>query len=98
MNYSSLNAVAQLLAPLLFADEEFLEEPELGSVVIPVEPSSTAKRKAQSLRKLESFPVQSFRTLLTNLSTICQNRVQSKLEGVSVSFSKLTSPTPWRLL
>ncbi len=84
----------QLLAPLLFADEEFLEEPKLGSVVIPVEPSLIAKRKAQTKRNSESFPVQSFRTLLTNLSTICQNRVQPKLEGVSLSFSKLTSPTP----
>jgi hypothetical protein len=50
--------------------------------------------ETESLKKrtLEKFQVQSFRTLVTNLSTIAKNRVQPKLAGVSVSFD-LTTPT-----
>lgn len=84
----------QRLAPLLFEDEEWLGTQESGSVVVKVLPSTPAQRKASTLRTSEKFPVQSFRTLLTNLSTIAKNRVQPKLSGVSVSFDKLTMPTP----
>jgi hypothetical protein len=84
----------QRLAPLLFDDEEWLDTQESGSVVVKVLPSTPAQRKASTLRTSEKFPVQSFRTLLTNLSTIAKNRVQPKLSGVSVSFDKLTMPTP----
>jgi transposase len=84
----------QRLAPLLFEDEEWLAQKESGSVVVPVKLSTSAQRKASTQRTSEKFPVQSFRTLLTNLSTIAKNRVQPKLEGISVSFDKLTTPTP----
>ncbi|HEY9744118.1 MAG TPA: IS1634 family transposase [Coleofasciculaceae cyanobacterium] len=84
----------QRLAPLLFEDEEWLAPQESGSVVVPVKLSTPAQRKASTQRTSEKFPVQSFRTLLTNLSTIAKNRVQPKLEGISVSFDKLTTPTP----
>lgn len=84
----------QRLAPLLFEDEEWLDPWESGSVVVPVKSSTPAKRKASTKRTSEGFPVQSFRTLLTNLSTIAKNRVPPKLAGVSVSFDKLTMPTP----
>jgi len=84
----------QRLAPLLFEDEEWLAQKESGSVVVPVKLSTPAQRKASTQRTSEKFPVQSFRTLLTNLSTIAKNRVQPKLEGISVSFDKLTTPTP----
>ncbi|MEG4440965.1 hypothetical protein QUB47_06020 [Microcoleus sp. AT9_B5] len=50
-------------------------------------------RKASTKHTLEKFSVQSFRTLLTNLSTIAKNRVQPRLAGVSVSFD-LTAATP----
>lgn len=83
----------QRLAPLLFSDEEWLESSESGSVVVPVKSDTSAKLKAATKRTQERFPVQSFRTLLTNLSTIAKNRVQPKLTGVSVSFDKLTTPS-----
>jgi len=92
----------QRLAPLLSEDEEWLEPWESGSVVVPVKSSTPAKGKASTKRTSEDFLVQSFQTLLTNLSTIAKNRVQPKLGGVSVSFD-LTMPTPlqqraWDLL
>jgi hypothetical protein len=81
------------LAPLLFEEEEWLEPLEPTSVVVPNKSETPARRKASTKRNSECFPVQSFRTLLTNLATITKNRVQPKLEGVSVSFDKLTIPS-----
>ncbi len=81
------------LAPLLFQHDEWLDPWESGSVVVQVLSAPPAKRKASTKRTLEKFPVQSFRTLLTNLSTIAKNRVQPKLAGVSASFDQ-TTPTP----
>ena len=70
-----------------------LDASESGSVVVQVLSVTRAKRKASTKHTLEKFPVQSFRTLVTNLSTIAKNRVQPKLAGISVSF-ELTTPTP----
>ena len=84
----------QKLAPLLFEEEEWLEPVEPNSVVVPNKSKTPAKRKASTQRNSDNFPVQSFRTLLTNLATITKNRVQPKLGGVSVSFDKLTIPSP----
>ena len=81
------------LAPLLFEDDEWLDPWECDSVVVQVLSATLAKRKASIKRTLEKFPVQSFRTLVTHLSTIAKNRVQPKLAGVSVSFD-LTMPNP----
>ena len=84
----------QRLAPLLFEEEEWLEPCEPNSVVVPNKSETPARRKASTKRNSECFSVQSFRTLLTNLATITKNRVQPKLGSVSVSFDKLTIPSP----
>jgi len=62
-------------------------------VVVPVKSETPAKRKAATKPTSEPFPLQSFRTLLTNLATMTKNRVPPKLGGVSVSFDKLTTVT-----
>jgi hypothetical protein len=62
-------------------------------VVVPVKSETPAKLKAATKPTSERFPLQSFRTLLTNLATMNKNRVQPKLGGVSVSFDKLTTAT-----
>ena len=82
------------LAPLLFEEEDWLEPFEPMEVVVPNKSQTPAKQKASTQHTWENFPVQSFRTLLTNLATITKNRVQPKLGGVSVSFDKLTIPSP----
>jgi transposase len=84
----------QKLAPLLFENEELSVVGKEDSVVIPVERQTARQRKAQRKRTLDDFPVHSFRTLLTDLATIVKNRVQPKLPGVSLSFDKITNPTP----
>ena len=80
------------LALLLFEDDEWLDPWESGSVVVQVLSATPATLQASTKRTLEKFPVQSFRTLVTHLSTIAKNPVQPKLAGVSVSFD-LTTPT-----
>jgi hypothetical protein len=84
----------QKLVPLLFENEELSVVGKEDSVVIPVERQAARQRKAQRKRTLDDFPVHSFRTLLTDLATIVKNRVQPKLPGVSLSFDKITNPTP----
>src|SRR6476469_10795803 len=81
------------LAPLFFEDDERLDPWESGSVVVQVLSATPAKQKASTKRTLEKFPVQTFRMLMTNLSTIAKNLVQPKLAAASVSFD-LTTPTP----
>lgn len=81
------------LALLLFEEEESLEPLESPSVVVPNKSQTPRRRKASTKRNSECFPVQSFRTLLTNLATITKNQVPPKLGGVSVSFDKLTIPS-----
>jgi hypothetical protein len=81
------------LAPLLFEDDQWLDLWEFGSVVVQVLSATPATLQASTKRTLEKFPVLSFRTLVTNLSTIAKNRVQPKLAAASVSFD-LTTATP----
>jgi transposase len=84
----------QRLAPLLFENEELSVVGKEDSVVVPVERQAARQRKAQRKRTLDDLPVHSFRTLLADLATIVKNRVQPKLPGVSLSFDKITNPTP----
>lgn len=57
------------LAPLLFEDDEWLDPWEPGSVVVQVSSATPATLQALTKRTLEKLPVQSFRMLVTNLST-----------------------------
>ena len=77
------------LAPLLFRDEAPPERPD----PVAVAPRSEgARRKQQSKRTAEGWPVHSFRTLLANLATIVTNRV---IAGEArESFVLMTAPTP----
>lgn len=80
----------QELAPLLFQDAD----PAAGaaqrpSVVGPAQRSEAATRKVQRRHTEEGFPTQSFPSLLRNLATLSQNRVN--LAGVT--FDQVTAPT-----
>ncbi|WP_293059752.1 MULTISPECIES: hypothetical protein [unclassified Moorena] len=52
-------------------------------------PLSKARRKKTS----ENLPVHSFSTLMADLGTITLNTITAKLEGNSLTFSKVTQPT-----
>lgn len=85
----------EALAPLLFEDEDLdRAAAQKVSVVAPAEPSPTARDKAKKKRNRENFPVHSFRTLLSDLGTLCHNTVRMTLGGEVFTFRKFTQPTP----
>jgi hypothetical protein len=82
-----------LLRPLLFDDEQL---PDLRAVRDPVKPaalSASAKRKKVTHRTTDELPVQSFRTLLNQLSTRCRNRCRVKGQTDDLTFSQNTVAT-----
>jgi hypothetical protein len=86
----------QALAPVLFDDED----PQAGgalrrSVVAPAQRSPAAQAKALNKRTADGNPVHSFQTLLSDLATICQNRIQPDVPGAG-TFEKMTQPTAFQ--
>jgi hypothetical protein len=82
-----------LLRPLLFDDEQL---PDLRAVRDPVKPaalSSSTTRKKATHRTIDERPVQSFRTLLDQLSTRCRNRCRVKGQADDLTFSQNTVAT-----
>jgi len=79
------------LKPLLFDDHERESvEATRSSVVEPAPRSQAAKQKDYGKRTDDNYPVQSFRSLLKDLGTMCRNYAKAQ----SVEFSILTTPTP----
>jgi transposase len=85
----------QRLAPLLFDDER----PEEGaaaraSVVSPACRSESAETKAQTKRTEDALPAHSFRTLLSDLSTLTRNLCTQAALGEEHPVRMLSEPTP----
>jgi len=83
-----------LLRPLLFDDEQLPDLRALRDPVKPATPSASAKRKKGTHRTVDELPVQSFRTLIDQLSTRCRNWCQVKGQADGVGFEQLTKATP----
>jgi len=84
----------QALAPLLFDDDDQQGAAAArSSIVKPARVSDRARRKAATRLTDDSLPVHSFQTLLKDLATIVNNRVQPSLAGAE-PFNCLTKPTP----
>ena len=83
----------QLLAPLLFDDDD---KPQAAaartSIVVPAQRSSKAKRKASTKLNSDGLKVHSFQTLLADLATIVQNKIQPTDKTIA-AFDMLTQPT-----
>jgi len=82
----------QKLSSVLFEEED---QPQRSSPVAPAPRSEKARRKEQTKRTQEGWPVHSFRTLLRDLATVTQNTIEISLDQ-SPSFKKLTDPTPFQ--
>lgn len=81
----------QLLAPLLFAeDDPQAAQAQRQSVVTPTHRSPRAQRKAQRKRTDEGLPAHSFPSLLKDLATIAKNQVQMGDRLLEM----ITTPTP----
>ena len=84
----------QALAPILFDDEDREEaNSQRPSVVAPAQRSASARRKARRKRNDNDEPVHSFQTLLTDLATICKDRIKPNLPDDAPLFDKVTVPT-----
>ena len=88
--YLVQRTMQQAWAPLLFVDEA---PPERPDPVAAAPRSAGAKRKDQTKRTAEGFPVHSFRTLLQELGTVVKNRVIPRGVGPAAAFDLLTQPT-----
>lgn len=64
-----------------------------ASVVEKAPRSDSAIRKIKRKQTLEELPVHSFQSLLSDLATVVNNRIQPRLETAS-AFDKVTQPTP----
>ena len=79
------------LAPLLFQDDDPAgAEAERRSVVAPARRSPRARRKAETKRTDDGFPVHSLETLLGDLATLTNNRMRFG----RATFHQVARPTP----
>ena len=83
----------QKLAPIIFDDHEKVQaESARQCIVEPACRSDAANEKAKTKRTSDDFPVHSFRTLLTDMATICVNYIKPKIPSLA-AFKMLTTPT-----
>ena len=81
------------LAPLLFDDDDKAAAEKLrASVVAPAQRSASTQAKVHSKRTQDDLPIHSFQTLLSDLATIVNNRVQPK-DASLPAFDIITTPT-----
>jgi transposase len=84
----------QLLAPILFDDDEKLQsQAARASIVAPAQRSEAAQLKALTKLNRDGMKVHSFQTLLGDLATIVKNKIQPT-DGNIAAFDMLTQPTP----
>ena len=65
----------QLLAPLMFVDEDKVSAESRDSIVSPARRSESAKRKDATRRNEAGVPLSSFRDILASLSAITRSTV-----------------------
>jgi transposase len=83
----------QALAPILFHDNDKpAAAAKRADPVAPAQRSDQALAKAARKRTEDDYPVHSFTSLLTDLATICANRIQPTHD--LPAFTKTTTPTP----
>ena len=85
----------QLLAPLMFVDEDKVSAESRDSIVSPARRSESAKRKDATRRNEADVPLSSFRDILESLSAITRSTViiAGHPKG---RFSATSRPTPYQ--
>lgn len=86
----------EALAPLLFQDEEVVEDRKSRDPVAPAKPSQSVQLKKASRTSSDGLPVQSFQTLMMELGTRCKNLCRIKSDPKGPTFTQLTQPTPFQ--
>jgi hypothetical protein len=81
------------LAPLLYADEELVTLPGRRDPVLPAEASASARVKKATHQTPDGLPLQSWRSLLASLATLCRNTCRIKDDPSGPSFTVHTEPS-----
>ena len=84
----------QAWASLLFADEHLAKHRVQRDPVAPAQPTMEVQAKKAARQTEGGHPVQSFRTLLTELGTQCRNTCEFGATESGVDYVKLTDSTP----
>ena len=84
----------RVLAPILFEDEELVEERKRRDPIAPAKPSKSCERKKAAHRTVDGLPVHSFDTLMAELAT--RGRVTYKLQSreLSLAYNQVPELTP----
>jgi transposase len=80
--------------PLLFEDEELVEDRQRRDPVRPARSSESARQKKITHRTPEGLPVQSFRTLLAHLGTRCRSTCVVTGDPLQRTFHQVTEADP----
>ena len=92
----------QVLAPLLFADEELNNERKTRDPVLTAQPSSSAKTKRATHTTPDGMAVHSFKTLLEEMAKRTRNTCTVKSmdakseKDPATTFVQITPPTPFQ--
>ena len=81
-------------APLLFADEDLVEDRVTRDPVAPAEASESATIKKKTRRTAEGWEVHSFRTLLAELGKRCRNHCLITCDEPEATFTQITDRSP----
>lgn len=82
------------LASILFEDEEIDLLRSTRDPVRPAVPSASVLDKKNARQTEDGLPIQSFPTLLANMSTRCRNRCRLSSDPTAPVVNLLTDPTP----
>ena len=83
------------LAPMLFEDEQLLEDRKRRDPILPAQPSSSAQEKKHQRQPADALPVHSFETLMAELAARARVTYGPKSEDEqSVTFKQVPPPTP----
>jgi transposase len=80
----------QAWEPLLFEDEELVEDRNRRDPVAPAKASASARLKKKTHLTPDGLPVQSFRTLLAHLGTRCRNTCVVAGDANGTTFYQVT--------
>jgi Transposase DDE domain len=84
----------QVWAPLLFEDEQLVEERSRRDPVLAARSSESAQAKKHTHQTTHGLPVQSFATLLANLASRARVTYSLKTDASGPTFQQVPPPTP----
>jgi transposase len=82
------------LAPILFEDEELLEDRKRRDPILPAKPSESAKRKKATHQTVDGLPIHSFETLMAELATRGRVTYKLKSKDLYLTFQQTPDLTP----